>query len=106
MLALTEQIEFENLPPRHELSPVEDVTELERTLETLMQPLTATQRLEACHQLIGAAMRGEALHVLNQPTRIQIGDKNGTVTRAIKLSADSTVHAVLYALASVTSNRN
>jgi hypothetical protein len=105
MLSAIEQIEFANLPPRNAPPPVEDIRELEQILERLMYPLTATQRVETCRQLITAAMRGEEMHVLIQPARVHIGSLNGPFRRSIRLAGDSIVHAILRALVSVDNHR-
>lgn len=101
MLSAIEQIEFANLPPRNAPAPVEDVGELEQILRRLMQPLTNTQRVEICRELICAAMHGEEMHVMIQPTRVHIGPLNGSFRRAIRLDGQSVSHAILHALASV-----
>lgn len=101
MLSTVEQIEFTNLPPRNAPAPVDDVRELEQILRHLMQPLTPAQRMETCQQLISAAMHGEDMHVLIQPSRVHIGQFNGTFRRTIKLAGESIVYAILRALVSV-----
>ena len=100
MLSTVEQIEFTNLPPRNAPAPVDDVRELEQILRHLMQPLTPAQRMETCQQLISAAMHGEDMHVLIQPSRVHIGQLNGTFRRTIKLAGESIVYAILRALVS------
>lgn len=101
MLSTVEQIEFTNLPPRNAPAPVDNVRELEQILRHLMQPLTPAQRMETCQQLISAAMHGEDMHVLIQPSRVHIGQLNGTFRRTIKLAGESIVYAILRALVSV-----
>lgn len=100
MLSTVEQIEFINLPPRSGPAPIEDVRELENVLKRMMQPLTPSQRMETCQQLISAAMHGEELHVLHQPLRVHIGQLNGTFRRTIRLAGESVVQAILRALVS------
>jgi len=100
MLSTVEQIEFTNLPPRNAPPPVEDIRELEQILQHLMRPLTPTQRVETCRQLIAAAMHGEEMHVLIQPTRIHLGSLNGPFRRSIRLAGESIVYAILRALVS------
>lgn len=98
MLATVEQTEFTNLPPRSAPAPVENVRELEDILRRLMRPLTQQQRVNTCHQLISAAMRGMEMHVLIQPSRVHIGQLNGACKRTIKLAGESVVGAILHAL--------
>jgi len=98
MLSTVEQIEFTNLPPRNAPAPVENLRELEEILQRLMRPLTPAQRVETCQQLISAAMHGEEMHVLVQPSRVHIGQFNGTSKRTIKLAGDGIVRAILHAL--------
>jgi hypothetical protein len=98
MLSTVEQIEFSNLPPRNAPAPVENLRELEEILQRLMRPLTPVQRVETCQQLISAAMHGEEMHVLVQPSRVHIGQLNGAFKRTIKLAGDGIVRAILHAL--------
>lgn len=106
MLSTIEQIEFANLPPRSAPPPVENLHEFEEILQRSIQPLTPAQRVETCQQLISAAMRGEEMHVLLQPARVQIGYLNGTFKRTIKLAGESIVRAILHALVTEASRPN
>jgi len=98
MWSTLEQIEFTNLPPRSAPAPVENLGELEEILQRLMRPLTPLQRADTCQQLISAAIRGEEMHVLVQPSRVHIGQLSGTFKRSIKLTRESIVRATLHAL--------
>lgn len=98
MLSTIEQIEFTNLPPRSTPAPIENVRELEEILLRLMRPLTPVQRVDTCQQLISAAIQGEEMYVLVQPSRVHIGQINGAFKRSIKLARESIVRAILHAL--------